>query len=243
MLSENSTPNFNICNKMSKFTTYQEKTVHATLKKYFEPNTDFHEIPYKGYVADVKNADGIVEIQSGSFARMKPKLTEFLVEDEVTLVYPLIRDKWVVWLDVESGEIVSRRKSPRKGRLSDALCELNGVREFIENERLHIKIIEVDVDEYKKLDGYGANKKSRATKVDRVPIGMGEFVEIETIDDLRKLLPIGLSDEFKMSDFEKSARLKGRKLWSALKLLVDVGIVEREDIGVGKQKKYLYKIK
>lgn len=40
-----------------------EKVLHAGLKFYFEPNSDFHEVKINGFVADICNAEGIIEIQ------------------------------------------------------------------------------------------------------------------------------------------------------------------------------------
>ena len=36
--------------------TLSEKTVHAILKNYYEPDEDYHEIPVNGYVADIYRA-------------------------------------------------------------------------------------------------------------------------------------------------------------------------------------------
>ena len=37
-----------------------EKVLHAGLKFYFEPNSDFHEVKVNGFVADICNAEGII---------------------------------------------------------------------------------------------------------------------------------------------------------------------------------------
>lgn len=34
--------------------TYNEKTVHSVLKALFEPDKSFHEVKYKGLIADIK---------------------------------------------------------------------------------------------------------------------------------------------------------------------------------------------
>ena len=35
--------------------TYNEKTLHAVLKNFFEPDSAYHEIPVNNYIADIKN--------------------------------------------------------------------------------------------------------------------------------------------------------------------------------------------
>jgi len=229
---------------MSSIGTYNERTLHASLKKYIEPDTEKHEIPYKGYIADIKNENRITEIQTGSFGKMSGKLKVFLEEDEVTVVYPAVRTKWVVWIDSETGEVTSRRKSPKKGSIYSVLSELYYIRDVLDNPKLKIRIIEVDVEEYKKLDGWSKDRKKGATKVERIPVEMGETIEIRDVDDLIKLIPEELhSIEFSSAQFGKAVKLNGLKQWCALKLLCHVGVLECEDMGSGRAKKYVYKVK
>ena len=47
--------------------TLGEKTLHAVLKHYFEPDSSFHEIRCGTFFADIFNAEGITEIQTRSF--------------------------------------------------------------------------------------------------------------------------------------------------------------------------------
>ena len=39
------------------FGTLQEKTVHAVMKLYYEPDEDCHEVPVEGYIADIYHRD------------------------------------------------------------------------------------------------------------------------------------------------------------------------------------------
>ena len=47
--------------------TYGEKTVHAILKNYYEPDEDHQEIPIDNYVADIYRDGQIIEIQTRQF--------------------------------------------------------------------------------------------------------------------------------------------------------------------------------
>ena len=90
-----------------------EKAIHKILKLTFEPNTDFHEVKFLGSVADIKNGEGIIEIQTKDLFRLESKLEKFLAVSPVTVVIPLIREKYIRWIDTETGEITEPRKSPR----------------------------------------------------------------------------------------------------------------------------------
>ena len=79
--------------------TYGEKLLHRTLKYYFEPNSDFHEVAFNGSVADIKNGEGIIEIQTRSFEKLVPKLERFLCCSHVTVVYPIIERKRICRMD------------------------------------------------------------------------------------------------------------------------------------------------
>ena len=73
--------------------TLQEKTMHAVLKRFYEPNHTHQEIRINGYVADIFRDNEIIEIQTGSFNAMRKKLDTFLEEYPVTIVYPIIHTK------------------------------------------------------------------------------------------------------------------------------------------------------
>ena len=58
--------------------TLSERVTHRVLKYYFEPDPNFHEVKYLGSVADIKNSDGIIEIQTKGLDRLRGKLHKFL---------------------------------------------------------------------------------------------------------------------------------------------------------------------
>ena len=70
------------------FGTLKEKTIHQIMKLYYAPNEDFHEVPVNGYIADIYDGKEIIEIQNANFNKMREKLTAFLPEYNVTIVYP-----------------------------------------------------------------------------------------------------------------------------------------------------------
>ena len=56
-----------------------EKTVHAVLKNYYEPDEDKQEIPVEGMVADIYRDGEIVEIQTAHFNKLREKLARFMM--------------------------------------------------------------------------------------------------------------------------------------------------------------------
>ena len=115
--------------------TLSEKTVHAILKNYYEPDEDNQEIPIENYVADIYTDGQIIEIQTRNFNVMRDKLKAFLPLYPVTIVYPIPREKWLIWIDEETGELSTRRKSPKKGNPYMVFSELYKIKMFLKEER------------------------------------------------------------------------------------------------------------
>ena len=95
--------------------TLSEKTVHAVMKNYYAPDTDMHEIPIENFVADIYTGQEIIEIQTRQFNRMRGKLQAFLPLYPVTIIYPIPYEKWLIWIDEDSGELSGLTRKP--GRL------------------------------------------------------------------------------------------------------------------------------
>ena len=120
--------------------TLSEKTVHAVLKYYYEQDQSHHEIILEKSVADIFTGSEVIEIQTRALYRLKPKLEKFLPLYPVTVVYPISYDKWVCWINEETGEITQKRKSPKKGNPYLAFKELYTIRNFLQNPNFHVRL-------------------------------------------------------------------------------------------------------
>lgn len=89
------------------------------------------EIPIENCVADIFSDGGIMEIQTRQFNKMRNKLSAFLPLYPVTIVYPIPREKWIIWIDEESGELSRKRKSPAKGNVYLAFIELYKIKMYL----------------------------------------------------------------------------------------------------------------
>ncbi len=142
--------------------TLSERALHRILKLAIEPNEAFHEQKVLGSVADIKNENGIVEIQTRAFEKMRPKLEKLLPHFPVTLVYPIAREKRLHWIDPVTKEISEPRKSPKKGKPADAFFELYKIRSLLSHENLTLKLLLLDMEEYRYK---GRTEKSRAMPI------------------------------------------------------------------------------
>lgn len=219
------------------FGTLQEKTVHAVMKLYYEPNDEYHEVPIEGFIADIYTGERIIEIQNGNFNRLRPKLAAFLPLYPVTVVLPIPHNKWVIWMDEESGELSKRNKSPVTGNAYYAFPELYKIKQYLGHPNLSFVFPLIDMDEYRLLNGWSKNKKRGSSRYDRMPLALFDEVLIERVEDFMQFVPFELEDSFTVKEFAQAAGIHRDLASVALPLLMHMGIVAR----VGKRgREYLY---
>lgn len=207
--------------------TLSEKTVHAVLKNYYEPDEDRQEIPIENFVADIYSDGQIIEIQTRQFNRMREKLSAFLPLYPVTIVYPIPREKWLIWIDEESGELSTRRKSPKKGTPYMAFAELYKIKMYLKDPNLKLRLVLVDMEEYRLLNGWSHDKKKGSTRYDRIPIRLVEEVEIEQPKDYMQFIPYELEEPFTVKDFAAVVHIPTSLSGTVLNLLYYMGVVSR----------------
>lgn len=219
--------------------TLQEKTVHAVLKNYYAPDEDMHEIPIENYVADIYTGSEIIEIQNGNFYKMRSKLDTFLGTYPVTIVYPIPHKKWLIWIDEETGEYSPKRKSPITGSAYHAFKELYRIKPYLKHPHLKFCFPLIDVEEYRLLNGWSADKKKGSCRYDRIPLSLFDEVIIERPEDYLQFLPYELPENFTSAELAKAAKIPAKSANLTLNILTYMEIVKR----IGKKgRSYLYQI-
>lgn len=219
--------------------TLGEKTLHAVLKHYMEPEVARHEQKVGSFVADILNEQGIIEIQTANFNVMRRKLDAFLPEYPVTIVYPIPATKWLAWIDEETGEVTKKRKSPKQGTQYQAFRELYKIKPYLTHPNLRIQLLLIDVEESRLLNGWSADRKKGSVRFDRIPVGLVEELVLEQPKDYVAMLPIELGDVFTVKDYARVTKLPKGQAGTALNVLYSIGVVER----IGKQgNAYVYGI-
>ena len=217
--------------------TLAEKTLHAVLKRYLEPDETKHEMKVGRHVADIVNDSGIIEIQTRAFNALRPKLEAYLAAYPVTVVYPIARTKWLYWIDLESGSITNKRKSPKTGTYYDAFRELYKIKPYLHHPNLHIRLLLLDIEEYRYLDGWSTDKKKGSSRCERIPVGLVDELDLHCSVDYAQLIPAALSGPFTTKDFAKAAAVRQKTAQTVVHLLHHMGALYR----TGKQgRAYLY---
>lgn len=215
--------------------TLSEKSVHSVLKFYYAPDEKYHEVKVGSHVADTCVDGEIHEIQTRQFYRLNDKLEEFLNtwEMEVTIVYPVSVINKIIWINPETGEVSKSRTTKTPKKIYKVFRELYGIREFLDNPHLHLIIAQLSTEDYRLLDGYGKEKKMRATKTDKVPVEFVDELIFEKLGDAITLLPKDLPKKFTAKDFARLTALGPNDASVALLLLYRLGVIDRQKVGRG----------
>ena len=217
-----------------------EKTLHAVLKLYMDDGAkNFQEKKIGSFYADLFNGEEICEIQTRDLGKLCKKLEFFLEYYPVTIVHPIAAIKHISWIDPESGEISKPRKSPLKQGFAHSIRELYRIRDFVAHPNLHVKLLLLEVHDYKLKNGYGKDRKKRAHRYERFPIGLIDELDLDTPGDYLKIFPM-LEGEFTADTYAKFIGLDLSKARMAINLMIRLGLAEM----VGKDgRKYVYKFK
>ena len=100
---------------MSEIGVLREGPLHAAVKGLLARPGDRAEVKVDRFVIDLVRADGeLVEVQTGGFAPLGPKLDALLDAHRIRIVHPIAAQRRIVRVDAQ-GEVLSIRRSPVKG--------------------------------------------------------------------------------------------------------------------------------
>jgi hypothetical protein len=92
----------------------REGPLHRDLKALLAEPGDAFEVKVDGFVIDLVRADGeLVEVQTGGFSALRPKVDRLLDNHRLRIVHPIPAERRIIRVD-EHGEVLSTRPSPKK---------------------------------------------------------------------------------------------------------------------------------
>lgn len=175
--------------------TLNENPLHAALKQWYAAPGDRVEVPLHGYVIDLVHEDLLVEIQTGAFGPIARKLSTLLVTHRVRLVHPIAQHKWIVKIG-EDEQPVSRRKSPKQGRLCDICAPLTAIPHLLTHPQFELEVLLIDVEEIQRFDGKRGWRRKGWIVHERRLLSVNSRHRIDTPQSLAELLPTGLPVPF-----------------------------------------------
>jgi hypothetical protein len=186
--------------------TLAESSLHAALKRLFAGDDGEVEVRVDGYWIDARRGDVLIEIQTGSFAAIRPKLNALLAQHRVHLVWPVPAELRLLTVDAD-GVIVSKRKSPKRGRVEMLFKHLVAFPELIAHPNLTIEVVLTVEHETRRATAKRRRYDKGWTRVSR-ELGeiAGRHVFTQPADFVR-LLPADLPEVFTNADLARRAKL------------------------------------
>ena len=175
-----------------------ETSLHRQLKAHYACDVSQTEVAFEGYRIDAMRGGRLIEIQHGSLAAIRDKIAKLLENHRVTVVKPIVALKQLVKLDAPGGNVVDRRRSPKRGRLLDVFDELVYFTRVFPHSRLILEVALVEVEELR-YPGHGRRRRRRANDFqveDQRLVAIVDTHRFRTLADLRKMLPHGLPANF-----------------------------------------------
>ena len=222
---------------------FAEKSMHKMLKYYLEPDEIFHEKKVCGHIADIYKNNMITEIQSINFSAVKEKIKHYLEykENKITFVYPVAAVRNMCWVDKKTGETSKITKSLKFIDIYKFYEEIYHIKDFMGEENFNLKILLLEVLEYKFLDGWGKFRKNNATKIDKVPVSKVGEENFNGKNDYLKLIPSKLREEgmFTVFDLKKETGMGEKAIRSFIYVMKNAGLITEN----GRKNRYIcYKI-
>jgi len=126
---------------VSNIGVLREGPLHAAVKALLARRGDRLEVPVGRFVIDLVRADGeLVEVQTGGFSALGPKLDGLLDEYQFRIVYPVAAERRIVRVD-EHGEITSVRRSPKRGGVVEVFDRLVAFPSLLTHPHLTVEVL------------------------------------------------------------------------------------------------------
>jgi len=171
--------------------TLGEKSLHAALKAWCARDGDLLEVEVDGSVIDIVRGETLIEIQTRHFYAMKRKLEKLLGNGKrVHLVYPVPQKKWIV-RETAAGELISRRRSPKRGRVIDVFRELVRIPTVVVHQGFSLEVLLTYQEEVWRDDGQGSWRRKGWSVYDHRLLDVVEKAVFRTPGDYLRLIPDG----------------------------------------------------
>lgn len=222
---------------MSGIGTLKESSLHAALKAWAARPGDRIEAAVDGYQIDVVRGDLLIEVQTGNFTSLKPKLVKLLPNYLVHVIFPIAVTKAVVRMDAPDGKELSRRRSPRRGRVEHLFSELVRLARLVEHPNFSLEVVYTQEEELRAWHPNGSWRRRGWRTYDHRLLDIQGSQRFDSPADYLALLPDELRTGF---DTRSLARRLGIPRYLAQKMaycLHAMGLLERSKRGRG----YVYR--
>ncbi len=170
---------------------YSEYSLHAQLKEYLARPGDRLEALVEGKVIDLVRADGeLVEVQTGHLGQIKAKVLALAARGyRVRVVYPISATRELRRLDPLTQELISTRRSPKRGDIYSLFDELIRAPEFVAAPGVIVEVLMIRSIETKTRDGSGSWWRKGDRTVDKELVEVLDSCVFQSQDDWLAFIP------------------------------------------------------
>jgi len=202
-----------------------EQSLHNQLKDHYAEAEDQVEATVDGYIVDVVKDGVLIEVQTGNFGSIRQKLLDLLGGHRVRLVHPVPLNKWIIRVG-PGGEQLSRRRSPKRGRVEEVFYEMVYTSELALVPGFELEVAMVDAEELWADDGRGSWRRRRWSISDRRLLSVRERHLFTCPDDYLRLLPEHLRSGFTARELAKESKLSSSLSQKMVYTLRKMGLLE-----------------
>lgn len=213
-------------NRKNHIGLLNEKSLHSDIKYWYSQPGDRLEATVNNFVIDIRRDDLLIEIQTTNFSSISNKLRSLLKNFRVRLVYPIAREKWIKKYS-ENGELIHRRKSPKRGKLHDIFKELIRIPTLINHQNFSLEVLMITSEEIRWDDGKGSWRRKGVSIKDRKLLEVMESLMFTQRTDFLFALPDNLDSPFSNRSF---ANLTGISIYTVRKItysLRKMGLIQQ----------------
>ena len=214
--------------------TLNEKPLHAALKAWVAEPGDQFEVRIGRFVADIVRDSLIIEIQTGSTFPLKRKLHALLKHHAVHLVIPIARQKTITTID-KDGEVVSSRKSPKRGELLDVFHQLVSLRDLLGDANFSVEVLLIHVEEIRRPCTTRKRRWKDWEVHERRLIEVFDHASFHHPGDYLAAIPSTLDEPFTTADLARATgrpRRVAQQIAYCLREMGALAVVDRKRSGI-----------
>jgi hypothetical protein len=206
----------------------RETSLHSQLKQLYALPGDLLEEKVGSSVIDIVRGELLIEIQTGNFSALRGKLGSLIDTHPMRIIYPIAVHKTILRI-ASNGELISKRKSPKTGRVEMVYAELIRVAGYVKHSNFSLEVAFIEEEVVWKDDGKGSWRRSGWSIDDR---RLTRFVGSQILAwpvDYSNMIPAGMGDTFTSGDLARHLHLRkslaGKMIYSlrAMDLIQMVG--------------------
>jgi hypothetical protein len=205
--------------------------LHSQVKEWYARDGDRFEVEVDGFIVDIIRGDLLIEVQTGNFSSIREKLRSLVENHCVRLVYPVAERKWIARVDKLGGSVVSRRRSPKTGRLVDMFDELVSIPRLGGDGNFMLEVLLIEEEEVRCDDGRGSWRRRGVSIKDHRLLKVVDSVLFSSRKDYLRFLPSDLAEPFTSRQLSEASGLSlrlARRITYVLRRMGALRVVGKE---------------